>query len=98
MKTTSISHLKNNLSALIDQVRAGNTILITDRNQPVAKLAPIEPADQTDDQRLDELERKGLITRGGEKLLDEFFTLPRAKSKPGASVLDALLDERREGR
>ena len=98
MKSSSITHAKNNLSALIDQVRAGNTILITDRNHPVAKLVPIESADKSDDQRLDELERKGLIKRGRGKLPPEFWTKPLPKLPAGQSVLEALLEERREGR
>jgi len=98
MKSTSVTKAKNNLSALIEQVRAGNTIVITDRNRPVAKLSPIESADKTEDQRLDELERQGLITRGRGKLPKEFFTLPRPKLKAGETLLEALLDERRNGR
>jgi len=36
MRRTSISETKNQLSALIDRVRNGERILITDRNRPVA--------------------------------------------------------------
>ena len=36
MKTATISETKNRLSALLDRVRHGETILITDRERPVA--------------------------------------------------------------
>jgi len=98
MRSVSVSQAKNNLSALIAKVRAGQSILITDRQQPVARLQPIEPTDETDDQRLARLERAGVITRGRGKLHKKFFRMPRPKSPRGASVLDALLEERREGR
>ncbi len=41
MKTASISQTKNQLSALLDAVRHGETILIMDRNCPVARLEPV---------------------------------------------------------
>jgi len=99
MKTASISHAKNHLSSLLDQVRQGHSILILDRNQPVARLEPVHKGTKVDeDARLLRLERAGLICRGRQKLRPEFFTEPLLKTKDGSSVLDALLDERREGR
>jgi prevent-host-death family protein len=40
MKTASISQLKNGLSAYVDQVRAGGSVLVTDRGVVVARLEP----------------------------------------------------------
>ena len=102
MKTASISETKNNLSALIDQVRQGHSILILDRNRPVARLEPVTASPKMGkkgwEERLERLERAGLIRRGKGKLDPEFFKLPRPRPKNGASVLEALLEERREGR
>lgn len=42
---STISETKNNLSALLDRVRAGETITILDRDRPVARLVPIREAD-----------------------------------------------------
>ena len=39
MKKASITEAKNNLSALIDRVKAGASVLIVDRGRPVARLA-----------------------------------------------------------
>lgn len=41
MKTTSVTLLKNNLSAQLKEVASGETILITDRRKPVASLQPL---------------------------------------------------------
>lgn len=45
MKTASIATAKNQLCRLIKRVKRGETILITDRNHPVARLQPVPQAD-----------------------------------------------------
>ena len=95
MEKATISELKNRLSAYIKKVRAGHTVLILDRDQPVARLERVESAPHADDW-LARLERAGLLRRARNSLnLDAFRS---AVDEPGASVLQALLDERREGR
>jgi len=94
MKRASISEAKNQLSALIDYVRHGASVLILDRGRPVARLDGI--SDEGGDERLARLERAGLIVRG----TGPFPAKLIAQKPPSAtaSVLEALLDERREGR
>jgi prevent-host-death family protein len=43
MKQISVQDLKATLSAAISEAEAGNTIVITRHNQPVAKLIPAHP-------------------------------------------------------
>ena len=65
MKTSSIAETKDRLSALIEQVRRGETVVITDHDRPVAKLVPVSAENRkeaTDNWSL--LERKGIIRRG----------------------------------
>ena len=95
MVTTSISELKNKLSSYIDRVRAGETILVLDRGVPVARL---EAARDTHG-RLSRLERNGLVRRGsGEPpSLDSLAQPGEARAAGRPTVLDALLEERREG-
>jgi prevent-host-death family protein len=45
MKTVNIAALKNSLSAYLQEVRAGEEIVIRDRNLPVAKIVPLGPLD-----------------------------------------------------
>lgn len=42
MQVVNIKELKARLSAYLRQVRAGETFLVTDRNQVVARLGPVE--------------------------------------------------------
>lgn len=97
MKTASVTELKNNLSHLLRSVRAGKSILILDRNVPVARLEPIAADSLTDDQRLLTLERQGLIRRP-RKSGSVAQALKRLKSPKltGPPNLNAVLAERAE--
>jgi prevent-host-death family protein len=96
MHTASVSEAKAKLSALLDVVRAGETVTITNRGRPVARLVPAVGSDAGHEEaRLQRLERSGLIRRPKRKLdVDEFLARPKARSRE--SVLEALLEERRE--
>lgn len=95
MTTASITEAKNNLSKLIRKVRHGESVLILDRNVPVARLEPLPPGSEEEDEaRLAALERRGLLKRGTGKLSKDFFTRPLPKFKK--SVIQALLEERNE--
>ncbi len=97
MKRATITEVKNGLSALIDQVKAGETVLITDRGVPVARLEPATTSANDDDEgRLARLERAGLLTRGTgdvRMILDR----PLVKTIDGSSVVDIVLEERESG-
>jgi len=98
MKTTSISNAKNQLSALIDLVRKGETVIITDRDHPVAQLAPLGATQRDDESSMAELERSGLVRRGRASAARNFLKkLPPMPDTP-ADVLGALLADRDEGR
>jgi prevent-host-death family protein len=96
MPTASISETKAKLSALLDLVRAGETVTITDRGKPVAQIVPAGAVDDGDG-RLARLERAGLIRRPRKRLDVEAF-LARPKPDLGGGVVDLLLEERRTGR
>lgn len=94
MKTATISEAKNQLSRLISRVKRGETVLILDRDRPVARLVPAGLAEGDDERRLAELESRGALRRAKAappKKLPEPVELPK-----GASVLDALLGLRDE--
>jgi len=94
MKTSSISATKNQLSALIEQVRHGETILITDHDRPVARLMPVG-SENGQPGELALLERKGILRRGHG---DACRLAPPPLPRQHASALEALLEERESGR
>ncbi len=97
MATTTITEAKNKLSALIDRVQAGESIVILERGKPVARLEPIvEQADPTG--RLRRLERAGLVKIGTGAPPIELLRTPGPKLEPGFSLVDAVIEERRTGR
>jgi prevent-host-death family protein len=99
MKKTSITEAKNQLSALIDRVREGETIWITDRGRPVARLGPVEPQGGSDPEGyLDRLERAGILRKGLAQPPIALMRRAGPRIKAGRSVVRAILEERSEGR
>jgi len=96
MAVASISETKAKLSALLERVKAGESITITDRGNPVAQLVPLVELDDSEwEARVRKLEREGLITRPRRKLEPGWLS-SRPLPKSRKSVLEALLQERRE--
>jgi antitoxin (DNA-binding transcriptional repressor) of toxin-antitoxin stability system len=95
MEKATISQIKNHFSAYLQKVRAGESVLILDRNQPVARLERLAREAPAED-RLTRLERDGLIRRARQPMPMEFLRSPAPTAKQ--SVLAALLEERQEGR
>jgi prevent-host-death family protein len=97
MRTATITEAKNQLSALIDRVRHGETVVITNRGRPVARLESVVMDASADPAgRLARLERRGLLKRGT-------ASTPRAlrafsRTAKGSGALDLLLEDRRSGR
>lgn len=81
-------------------VRHGETILIMDRNKPVARLEPVLTGESGDSEgRLARLERAGIIRRPTKSgPLTSIVNSSPPSPEPGVSVLQALLEERSEGR
>ncbi|MCI0488405.1 MAG: type II toxin-antitoxin system prevent-host-death family antitoxin [Blastocatellia bacterium] len=78
MRSVNISDLKNNLSRYLSEVREGKELVIRDRNTPIAKLVPISPAEDADDEEkeLEELAADGVIRLAQQELPDSFFSMP----------------------
>ena len=95
MRTVNIAELKNRLSTYITYAKAGETIIIRDRNTPVAQIVPF-PGDVTDEER--ELVAAGILRLGRRpRNFAELDKLPIPKVR-GNALTQALLDEREEGR
>jgi prevent-host-death family protein len=104
MKTTNITHLRNRLSEILDEVRRGQSIEILDRKTPIARLVPVEPTTPAGRSGLppwlDRLRRAGVVHVGTLKPVPEILRgfPPGIRKLEGNPGVDALLEERRGGR
>ena len=92
METANISKLKDKLSAYLKKVQAGETVIVLDRNRPIARIERIEGAEDMDP-RVARLVAKGILRPARKRLPPDFFDGPPI---PVTGVLQALLDERYE--
>lgn len=94
MKKAKVAELKNGLSRYLAHVKRGGTVLVFERDRPVAQIIPAAVSSGRGDRRLAELERQGLIRRGRGGLPE---LLRRRPIRVKGSVLKDLLAERRSG-
>lgn len=92
MVTAGVAQLKARLSEYLARVQGGEEVVVTDRGRPIARLVPTGG----DDERLIEMEGRGLARIGSMRLPKGFLHEPLPETT--ASVVEALIDERREGR
>jgi antitoxin (DNA-binding transcriptional repressor) of toxin-antitoxin stability system len=95
VEKATISQLKNRLSRYLKKVRAGEIILILDRDQPIARIERVEASGRADE-RIRRLEKQGVLRRPTRAL--RLDSLPPMPSPASRSVVEALLEDRREGR
>jgi prevent-host-death family protein len=98
MVVATITEAKNGLSALIDRVRAGESVLIMDRGIPVARLESAIRASPDADGRIARLERVGAVRAALKPPAGELLATSPPSPKAPASAVAALIEERREGR
>ncbi len=98
MLVATITEAKNTLSALIDRVRGGESVLIMDRGIPVARLESAVGSDLDKEGKLARLERAGVVRAARKPPASQLLFQAPPGLRRGASAVDALLDERRSGR
>ena len=69
----SLYDAKAKLSQIVRRVREGDTVTISYRGKPVAEIRPIAEPSQTTEERIRELEARGIIVGSGK---------PRARLRP----------------
>jgi antitoxin (DNA-binding transcriptional repressor) of toxin-antitoxin stability system len=96
MKNVKIAELRDGLSEYLTRVRGGETVIVYDRDTPIARIEPVAPASEAEPDWLREAYRRGILTppktRGRARLP------PPVRIDPGFNVREALLEERRSGR
>jgi prevent-host-death family protein len=93
MRTKGIRELKSSLRETLEEVRAGESFLVTDRGVPIARILPVEP----EEERMARLVRSGALRPPLRPLDDSFWTLPRPEDPEGL-VLSELLRQRGSSR
>lgn len=100
MSKAGIAALKARLSEFLARVRSGEEVVVTDRGRPVARLVPFRTdGDGPDD--IADLVRSGVVTPARRQpdaaYWKAFWRMPMPR-RGGEAVLEALIEERREGR
>jgi prevent-host-death family protein len=94
MKTVNIAELKNHLSAYLNEVKAGQELLVRNRNVPIARIVPLQ-ADNYETERL-RLAAEGRIRLGSGQLLDDsFWNMPAPKISMD-DIRQMINEDRRE--
>jgi prevent-host-death family protein len=86
--TVGIRELKAQLSKYMQQVKAGATLVITERGKPVGRIVPVGASVEA---RIQELVQVGLVAWSGRKVspID-----PVARTRGKRTVADLLLEDR----
>jgi prevent-host-death family protein len=91
-KAVGVRELKTRLGSYLREVRRGQTIVVTDRGEPVAELRPITRAKSGDGAELDRLVILGRLTRASNAPLPPFRPIKR-KGRP---LSDAIVEDRED--
>lgn len=94
MKSVNVAELKNRLSAYLKEVRAGQELLVRDRNTPVARIVPVSAPNAGDEEELQLLAAQGRVRPGGEPLDESFWTLPAPRVD--ARTMKRVLEQERD--
>lgn len=95
MKVASISELKDGLSAHLDLVRAGETVVVTDRRLPVATLERIGPGTLVDEV-IALVADERVAPRKQALAVESFLAMPRGVCAAGLGP--GIIEEREDGR
>ena len=94
-ESVPVAVLKARLSEFLRKAKAGETVIVTDRGRPVARLGPLEGAPAVSG-RLQQLVEAGLARRplrAPELAVSEM----RRPADPEGRSLEAILEERADG-
>jgi prevent-host-death family protein len=92
VRSTNIADLRNRLTQYLQEVRAGEEIVVRDRQRPIAKIVPFT-VDEADDDAA--LVAAGLMRKGTGKLPASFWRTrgPRVPLEVAVAAVSADRDE-----
>jgi prevent-host-death family protein len=95
MKTASVTELKAHLSKYLRMVRRGSEVQVLERGVPIARLVGLQGASaEKDRDRLERLERAGILRRGTSDL--SWLTKEPLVEMSGETLSDALAEDRED--
>jgi prevent-host-death family protein len=86
MDEVGVRELKNNLSRYLERVRNGESVVVTDRGKPVARIIPAGIPDD-----LAKLIAEGKVRWSGKRVTPASRTI---KLKPGPPLSDYISEDR----
>lgn len=87
--TIGIRELKSHLSAYLRRVKAGETVVITERGKPVGRILPLE---ESLEESLRNLEEAGVLAWSGRKLAPAKQDAPAVRGD--RTISELLLEDR----
>lgn len=93
--TVGTRELKTRLGTYLRQVRAGATLVVTDRGRPIAELRPLEMPEDGLSYALDDLTARGVLggTLGERLPLEDFEPIEAHTSSSDPAASDASLSD-----
>jgi prevent-host-death family protein len=88
MRSTNIADLRNRLTQYLQEVRAGEEIIVRDRQRPIAKIVPFTVADDDDAA----LVASGLMRKGSGAIPASFWKARRSRLTRRAAVAAVVAD------
>jgi prevent-host-death family protein len=93
MKSVNIAELKNRLSLYLNEVKAGEEILVRDRNKPIARIVPLTHV-KDQDSELVTLAAQGKLRLGEGEVDESFWEIPAPRVS--AEVLRRVIEQERD--
>lgn len=95
MKRASVSEAKNGFSGLLTEVRRGESVLITHRGRPVARIEPCHAVGPDTEDAVSELLQRGVAAPPRAPLdLERFLGVPPVRLTGGAIASEIVVAER----
>jgi prevent-host-death family protein len=94
MRSTNIADLRNRLTQYLKEVRAGEEIVVRDRQRPIAKIVPFSVDEDEEDDA--DLVAAGVIRKGTGKLPRSFWSTRRRRGVSWQVAVTAVCADRNE--
>jgi prevent-host-death family protein len=94
MRSTNIANLRNRLTQYLREVRAGEEIIVRNRQRPIAKIVPFTLGEDEEDEA--DLVAAGVIRKGTGELPRSFWSTRRRRGVSWEVAVAAVCADRDE--